>query len=505
MSEANTILELKGITKTFPGVKSLDNVSIDLKKGEVLALMGENGAGKSTLMKVVCGVYFPDVGEIIYHGQKVSWNGPLDARKKGISVIHQELKLAANLTVGENVLMGADVPKNKFGFIKWDEVNSRAKELLKSIGSDLDPTRLVSTLSIAQQQIVEIARALSIKADIIIMDEPSATLSSKEIDKLFELIELLKSKNVAIVYVSHRMDEIFKISDRCTVLRDGKYVGTLNTKETNENELIKLMVGREIDTVTKKTAKKIDRKKEAPVLAVNRLADGNDLIDGTLDVYPGEVVGVAGLVGSGRSELLQAIFGHTKAKSGEIKLNGKVIHNKDPRSAIEKGIALVPESRKDQSLFLQLGVGENISVLKIPKHTHFGFIKRKVIQEMEEDYKKKLNVKTPNLAAKILNLSGGNQQKAIIARWLSIAPKVLLLDEPTRGVDVGAKAEIYEIIHQLAEEGFSVLVVSSELPEIISLSDRVYVMHEGKVVGELTGDHINQEAIMTYATGGKLA
>jgi len=251
-------------------------------------------------------------------------------------------------------------------------------------------------------------------------------------------------------------------------------------------------------------AKKINRK-GTPVLSVKHLTDGNDLIDGTLDIYPGEVVGLAGLVGSGRSELLQAIFGHTKAKSGEIVLNGEVIQSKNPRSAIEKGIALVPESRKDQSLFLELGVGENISVLKVPTNTTFGFIKRKVIQELEQDYKKKLNVKTPNLAAKILNLSGGNQQKAIIARWLSIAPKVLLLDEPTRGVDVGAKAEIYDIIHQLAEEGFSVLVVSSELPEIISLSDRVYVMHEGKVVGELTNEEINQEAIMTYATGGKLA
>nr|WP_255639693.1 sugar ABC transporter ATP-binding protein [Aquibacillus saliphilus] len=482
----------------------MDNVSMDVRQGEVLALMGENGAGKSTLMKVVCGVYFPDEGDIIYHGKKESWSGPLDARKKGISVIHQELKLATNLTVGENVLMGAEVPKNKFGLIKWDEVNTRAKDLLESIGSDLDPKLLVSSLSVAQQQIVEIARALSIQADIIIMDEPSATLSSKEIDKLFSLIELLKSKNVAIVYVSHRMEEIFKISDRCTVLRDGQYVGTVNTKDTDERELIKLMVGREVNVTKKKVAKQIDRRKETPVLAVNKLSDGKELIDGTLEVYSGEIVGVAGLVGSGRSELLQAIFGHTKAKAGTIKLNGEVIHNKDPRSAIQKGIALVPESRKDQSLFLDLGVGENISVIKIPTNTHFGFIKRKVIQQIEEDYKKKLNVKTPNLATKILNLSGGNQQKAIIARWLSIAPKVLLLDEPTRGVDVGAKAEIYEIIHQLAKEGFSVIVVSSELPEIMSLSDRAYVMHEGNVVGELTGDQINQEAIMTYATGGKI-
>lgn len=502
MSEKEIVLQLKGITKTFPGVKSLDNVEFSLEKGEVHALMGENGAGKSTLMKVVSGVYIADEGDIIYKGEKVKWSGPLEARKRGISIIHQELKLAPNLTVGENVLMGAQTPKTKIGLVDWDEIHRRAKELLESIGSDLDTKLLVSTLSVAQQQMVEIARALSVKSDVIIMDEPSATLSNKEIDKLFELIELLKSKDVAIVYVSHRMEEIFKISDRCTVLRDGQYVGTTLTKETTEKELIKLMVGREIQTNKKKVMKEIDREKTQPVLEVEHLSDGNTLKDGSFKVYPGEVVGIAGLVGSGRSELLQAIFGHTRANSGVIQLNGEEITNKNPKQAIEKGIALVPESRKDQSLFLELGVGENISVLNISKKSSFGFVNRTAIQQLEEEYKKKLNVKTPSLVAKILNLSGGNQQKAIIARWLSVTPKVLLLDEPTRGVDVGAKSEIYEIIEGLAEEGYSVVVVSSELPEIISLSDRVYVMYEGKITGELAGDEINQESIMTYATGG---
>lgn len=501
MSGKEIVLQLNGIVKEFPGVKSLDNVSFTLEKGEVHALMGENGAGKSTLMKVVSGVYIPDGGEIVYKGETVKWSGPLEARKRGISIIHQELKLAPNLTVGENVLMGAETPKTKLGLVDWDAIHKRAKELLESIGSDLDTKQLVSSLSVAQQQMVEIARALSFKSDIIIMDEPSATLSNKEIDKLFSLIEVLKARGVAIVYVSHRMEEIFKISDRCTVLRDGKYVGTMLTKETTEKDLIKLMVGREIQTNIKKVQKNIDRNNTHPTLEVKNLNDGKTLVDGSFKVYPGEVVGISGLVGSGRSELLQAIFGHTKAKSGEIRLNGEVIINKNPKQAIEKGIALVPEGRKDQSLFLELGVGENISVLNIAKKSTLGFVNRSAIQKLEKDYKEKLNVKTPNLAAKILNLSGGNQQKAIIARWLSIAPKVLLLDEPTRGVDVGAKAEIYEIIEGLAKEGFSVVVVSSELPEIMTLSDRVYVMYEGRVTGELAGDEISQESIMTYASG----
>ncbi|ANB57491.1 ABC transporter family protein [Anoxybacillus sp. B7M1] len=502
MSDREVILELKGITKEFPGVKSLDNVHFSLKKGEVHALMGENGAGKSTLMKIVSGVYAPDSGDIYYKGKKVKWNSPLEAREKGISIIHQELKLAPNLTVGENVLMGAPTPKNRFGFISWNDIHKQAKTILESIGSDLDTRKLVSTLSVAQQQIVEIARALSIQADVMIMDEPTATLTNKEIDKLFALIELLKSKGVGIVYISHRMEEIFKISDRCTVLRDGQYVATLYTKDTNEKELVKLMVGREVTIETKKKSRSIDRKSLQPVLEVEHLQNGTILKDGTFKVYPGEVVGIAGLVGSGRSELLQAIFGHTKASNGIIKLNGERIYNKSPKDAIAKGIALVPESRKEQSLFLELGVGENISVLKASELNIFGFIRQKAINELEETYKTKLNVKTPSLKAKILHLSGGNQQKAIIARWLSVSPKVLLLDEPTRGVDVGAKSEIYDIIFGLTEEGYSVVIVSSELPEIIALSDRVYVMHEGRIVGELEGEQIHQEIIMTYATGG---
>lgn len=498
------LIELKNITKIFPGVRSLDNVHFTVQRGEVHALMGENGAGKSTLMKIICGVHKPEEGTIFCKGDEVEWSGPSDARNNGISVIHQELKLSPNLTVAENVLMGANLPKNKLGLVNWNELNSKAKELLDSIGSDLAPEQLVSELSIAQQQIVEIARALSIDADLIIMDEPSATLSGKEIEKLFELIKLLKSKGVGIVYISHRMEEIFEVSGRLTVLRDGQYVATKNTEETTEKEIIQFMVGREMEDQEKPTNRSVDRENQKPVLEVSGLQDGKKLINGTLDLYRGEIIGLSGLVGSGRSELLQAIFGHTKAKEGVVKLEGDVIENKTPREAIHKGIALVPESRKDQSLFLELGVGENISILNMKLNSTFSFLHQQSMKELEEQYKEKLNVKTPGLSAKILNLSGGNQQKAIIARWLSISPKVLLLDEPTRGVDVGAKAEIYDIIFGLADQGYSIIVVSSELPEIIFLSDRVFVMNEGSVVKELSNEEIDQETIMTYATGGVL-
>jgi ABC-type sugar transport system ATPase subunit len=497
----NIVMELRGITKTFPGVKSLDNVNFTLYRGEVHALVGENGAGKSTLMKIMAGIYKPESGEIYYKGKLTNWASPLEAKKNGISVIHQELQLAPNLTVAENVLMGTDLPKNRFGIVNWEEINKRAKELLVSIGSDLDPKQIVSQLSVSQQQIVEIARALSIKADIIIMDEPSATLTDKEIMKLFTLINLLKSRGIAVVYVSHRMEEIFQISDRCTVLRDGQWIATLNTKNITEQELVKLMVGRDVSHIFNKGRPKYERKIEVPLLETEKLSDGGILKDGTINVYPGEIVGISGLVGSGRSELLRAIFGASKVLGGEIKINGQKVSIKSPVDAINHGIALIPESRKEQGLFLQLGVGENISVLKLNKMARLGFIKRGEKRELEKEYIKKLTVKTSSIENQIANLSGGNQQKAIIARWLTIKPKILLLDEPTRGIDVGAKTEIYDIIKKLASQGIGVIVVSSDLPEILSISNRVFVMCEGKIVAELQENDINQETIMMYAAG----
>ncbi|MGG1314044.1 sugar ABC transporter ATP-binding protein [Cohnella laeviribosi] len=503
--ESAPVLQLNGITKSFPGVKSLDNVHFELRKGEVHALVGENGAGKSTLMKIIGGVYKPDEGEIVYRGQIVQWQSPQQARNSGISVIHQELKLAANLSIAENVLMGTDLPRSRFGFIRWDEINSRAKELLESIGSDLDPKRKVSTLSVAQQQIVEIARALSIRADVIIMDEPSATLTGKEIERLFALIRMLKARGVAIVYISHRMEEIFEISDRCTVLRDGQWIATKATKDTDAQELVRLMVGRDVSHIFNTVKTSYARTSETPLLETVGLSDGKRFADASLTLYPGEIVGISGLVGSGRSEFLLNLFGVTRAAAGEIRLAGKPVTLRSPRDAIRHGIALVPESRKEQALFLQLGVGENISVLKLGEAGRAGFIRRSAKEKLERDYREKLGIKTASLNTRIVNLSGGNQQKAIIARWLTIAPRVLLLDEPTRGVDVGAKEEIYSIIREMAASGLGIIVVSSDLPEILSIADRVYVMRQGRFVAELRDSAINQETIMLHATGGQVS
>jgi ABC-type sugar transport system ATPase subunit len=504
MAKSNVVLEIKNITKEFPGVKSLDGVDFRLHKGEVLALVGENGAGKSTLMKIIAGIYQPDTGEIYYKDSLVKWESPLHARAQGISVIHQELQLSPNLSVGENVLMGSDLPKNRFGLIKWRSVHDKARALLQSIGSDLNPETLVSELSISQKQIVEIARSISIDADIIIMDEPSATLTGKEITKLFQLINLLKSKGIAVIYISHRMEEIFEISDTCTILRDGQFIAQKKTKETNEREIVQLMVGRDVSYIFDIKKKVYQRPDLPPLLSTKNLSDGNALKNGSINVYPGEVVGISGLVGAGRTELMMSVFGSAKNHKGSIYLDGKEVVIRSPIDAIKQGIALVPESRKEQGLFLQLGVDENISVLKLEEISTLGFLEQTKKKQLEKEYSEKLLVKTPSLMNRIENLSGGNQQKAIIARWLTINPKILLLDEPTRGIDVGAKSEIYSIINDLADEGYGVIVVSSDLPEILHLSNRVFVMRNGETVAELSGSDINQETIMLYATGGQI-
>jgi len=503
--DQTAVLQLKNISKSFPGVKSLDDVHFELRAGEVHALVGENGAGKSTLMKIIGGIYAPDSGEILYKGQPVQWHNPQQARVSGISIIHQELKLAPNLSVAENVLMGTDLPRGRFGLIRWERIYERTSELLASIGSDLEPKRIVSELSVAQQQIVEIARAISIQADVIIMDEPSATLTGKEIDRMFELIRVLQRRGVGIIYISHRMEEIFEISDRCTVLRDGQWIRTLRTTETSDQELVRLMVGRDVPAMAGKRERRSERKAGVPLLETVDLSDGSRFDGVSLQLYPGEVVGISGLVGSGRSELLLSLFGASRPAKGEIRMQGEPIQLAHPRDAIRHGIALVPESRKEQALFLQMGVGENVSVLQLDSLSRAGWIRLSEKDRLEREYREKLLIKTASLATKIVNLSGGNQQKAIIARWLTMAPKVLLLDEPTRGIDVGAKEEIYQIIRDMAATGLGIIVVSSDLPEVIGLSDRVYVMRQGRFVAELQDADMNQETIMMHATGGQVS
>ncbi|MCZ8517921.1 MULTISPECIES: sugar ABC transporter ATP-binding protein [Paenibacillus] len=500
-----TILQMKDICKSFSGVQVLRQINLTLYKGEVHALMGENGAGKSTLMKIISGIHRPNSGKMVYKNAEVAWNNPQEARNRGISVIHQEISLSPNLTIGENIFMGTKFPKNAFGLIKWNEIHEKAEAVLQSIGSPLNPRMKVSALSVAQQQIVEIARALSFNSEILIMDEPTASLTDKEIDKLFVIIEDLKKKGVAIVYISHRMDEIFHISDRCTVMRDGQYIASLPIGETNPDHLVKLMVGRELNDLFQRksvpNAAALPLGISKPVLELIGVSDRSLVKNVSLKIRPGEIVGLAGLVGAGRTELLRTIFGVSKMTSGHIRLDGEQVHIASPQDAIELGIAHVPESRKEQGLFPNLTVKENIIMNQMHRYRKAKILRYKDMDAEVERYIRELGVKTATSAQNVMGLSGGNQQKVVIARWLSIGPKVLLLDEPTRGVDVGAKTEIHKIICELAGKGLAVLMVSSELPEILGVSDRILVMHEGRIRAELSREEATQEKIMYYATG----
>lgn len=501
-AELQPIMKMASVNKSFSGVQVLHNVNIELYKGEVHALMGENGAGKSTLMKIMAGVYRPDSGNILYKDVTADWPSPMTARDEGISVIHQEISLSPNLSIGENILMGTKFPRNKLGFIKWNLIYEKAEAILRSIGSTLDPRAKVSALSIAQQQMVEIARALSFNSEILIMDEPTASLTDKEIEKLFVIIDDLKRKGVAIVYISHRMDEIFRISDRFTVLRDGKWITSGPISDTNPDHLVKLMVGREIKDLFQRTYSEtaVTAKRE-PVLELKNISDQKTVKDISLRLYPGEIVGLAGLVGAGRTELIRTIFGISALSGGQIIIEGKPQNIQSPSDAIHYGIAHVPESRKEQGLFPNLSVQENILMAQMHSYRNGGVLQYDQMNKDAEQFIKDLGVKAASKDQNVMGLSGGNQQKVVIARWLSTLPKVLLLDEPTRGVDIGAKTEIHKIISNLAEQGLAVLVVSSELPEILGISDRILVMHEGKIRAELSRQEATQEKIMYYATG----
>lgn len=501
-AKSSSILKMQGISKAFSGVTVLNHVQIELHRGEVHALMGENGAGKSTLMKIMAGVYRPDAGTIVYRNRNILWNNPMEARENGISVIHQEISLSPNLTIGENILMGTKFPKNKLGMVKWDEVHKRAKQILMSIGSDLDTRMSVSSLSVAQQQMVEVARALSVKSEILIMDEPTAALTDKEINKLFEIIKDLKQHGVAIVYISHRMDEIFQISDRITVMRDGQWITSCPIQETNPELLVKTMVGRELTDLFQKPVSTVVRiPNKQPVLEIRGLSDHKNVKEVSLKVHSGEIVGLAGLVGAGRTELVRAIFGLSPGRTGEIWLDGKQAHIQSPIDAIRHGIAHVPESRKEQGLFLHMSVKENIMMAEMDKLRKASVLNWNQINIESDNYMKELNIKVASKEQRVSSLSGGNQQKVLLARWLSIHPKVLLLDEPTRGVDIGAKTEIHKIICKLAKNGLAVLMISSELPEVLGVCDRIMVMHEGKIKADLSREEATQEKIMYYATG----
>lgn len=495
--QTEPLLQMCGIVKEFPGVKALNQVDFTLLKGEIHALLGENGAGKSTLMKVLSGVYRKDGGEIKLDGKSIEITGPRQAQNLGIGIIHQEMNLVPALTVMENVFLGRE-PHKLLGFVDKQQMYKETSEVLNRLGSEIKPEALVGELSIGAQQMVEIAKALSYETRILIMDEPTAALTERESEHLFKIVRQLAASGVGIVYISHRMEELFALSDKITVMRDGTYVDTVITKVTSFDSLVKLMVGRELTERFPKKAAKIG----AEVIKVSNFSRKGVLRDVSFTARAGEIVGISGLMGAGRTELARAIFGIDRIDQGEIFIDGTKRSIHSCIDAIKAGIALITEDRKNQGLVLPMSVGDNISLAVLGDVSTQSFISKAAENELIDRHIKELKIKTPNAAQLVKNLSGGNQQKVVIAKWLSTNPKVLIMDEPTRGVDVGAKAEIYHIMNMLAAAGVAILMISSELPEVLGMSDRILVMCRGRIAGEFTAQEATQEKIMAYAAGG---
>ncbi|WP_275183147.1 sugar ABC transporter ATP-binding protein [Citrobacter freundii] len=496
MSE--TFLQMSHITKRFPGVLALSNVDFALHKGEVHALLGENGAGKSTLMKILSGVYQPDEGDIIFEGQSVSFANPLSAQSAGITIIHQEFNLFPELTVEENIFIGREFCKNNRWRLDEKQQRQAAIDILQKLNLNISPETLVADLTVAQQQMVEIAKAISVNAKILIMDEPTAALTETEIDSLFQVTRLLKEQGTGIVYISHRLEELALIADRATVMRDGQFIATVDYDAVKISDLIAMMVGRDLGNIYPRRGPLAQRK---PVLEVSGLTRNGVLNNIDFTLYQGEILGFAGLMGAGRTELARAIFGADPIDGGTLKLNGKVTVIKDIPDAIQQGISYLTEDRKKEGLALGLSVERNIMLGNYPEYSdRYGNVDSKRCQKTSEEQVKALRIKTPHLEQAALNLSGGNQQKIIIARWVCKDTDILIFDEPTRGIDVGAKLEIYELMNRLVAKGKSIIMISSELPEVLGMCDRILVMRNGRITGELASDDATQEKIMQYAT-----
>jgi len=492
---AEYLLSAEGVRKEFPGVVALDDVQFQLKRGTVHALMGENGAGKSTLMKILAGIYIPDKGEVRLKGVEIQLKSPLDALENGIAMIHQELNLMPYMTVAENIWIRRE-PKNKFGFVDHAAMFRQTDELFRRLNIDIDPEIQVRDLSVANRQMVEIAKAVSYNSDVLIMDEPTSALTEREVEHLFRIIRDLRAQGIGIVYITHKMNELFEIADEFSVFRDGRYIGTHASTDVTRDDIIRMMVGREITQMFPK--------EEVPigdvVLSVKNLSLNNVFHDVSFDVRSGEILGVAGLVGSGRSNVAEALFGVTPATSGTIELFGNKTDISSPTVAIRNHMAFLTEDRKDTGCLLILNVLENMQIAVLQdRFVKGGFVQESAIEATCEDMAKKLRVKTPNLDERVENLSGGNQQKVLIGRWLLTNPKILILDEPTRGIDVGAKAEIHRLVTEMARNGVAVIMISSEMPEVLGMSDRIMVMHEGRVTGFLNRDEATQIKVMELA------
>ena len=489
----NYILTLKNITKEFPGVKALDDVTINIERGTIHGLVGENGAGKSTLIKVLAGIYQPNKGEIILDGKPCRFNSPIEARRAGISVVHQEIKLAEPLSVAENMFLGNVQLKN--GLVDWKGMRRRAREIVEDLGMDIDINAQVSSLTVAKKQIVEIMHAINNNSRILIMDEPSAVLTDRELEVMFRIVKQLRDKGITIIYISHRLDEIFGLCSNVSVLRDGCHIDTIPVASVDRQGLINMMVGREMGQEYPKEVGNVG----GTILEVKNLSRGI-LQDISFEVKSGEVFGISGLVGAGRTELARAILGIDKPESGEVYVRGKKVHYRTFADAIRDGLGLIPEDRKLQGLVQIMSVKRNTTLVNMKRVLRAGVISSSLEEKLSKEYADKLHVVTPSMETEVQYLSGGNQQKVVIAKWLFQNSEILFLDEPTRGIDVGAKAEIYRLINRMAKEGKTIIMISSEMPELLGMCDRIMVMHEGHRMGELNAAEATQAKIMALCS-----
>lgn len=490
--DSKYILSVESLSRSFPGVKALDDVSFKVEKGTIHALVGENGAGKSTLIKILAGIYKAESGKVILDGRQVAFKTPHEAQLSGISVVHQEIKLAETLSVAENIFLG-NLNYTKLKLVDWKGMRKRSQEMIDNLGMDIDVDDIVENLTVAKKQIVEICKAVNLNCKVLIMDEPSATLTKRELEVMFGIVRKLKENGFTVIYISHRLEEIFNLADYVTVLRDGKHIGTVPVSEVDREKLIRMMVGRELENEYPKEFIEIGE----TILEVKNLTRKGVLDDISFKVRKGEVLGISGLVGAGRTELARAVLGIDKIDSGEIILKGKLIKNKSFKDAINCGMGLVSEDRKKQGLVQIFSVKENICMVSMDKIIKNGLVHKQMEKAYAEEYTRKLRIAAPSIDTEVQYLSGGNQQKVVIAKWLLKDSDIIFLDEPTRGIDVGAKAEIYRLINQLVKDGKTIIMISSEMPEILGMCDRILVMHGGHLVGELSREEATQEKIMS--------
>ena len=493
------LLQMRKVSKTYPGVKALDGVQIAIKPGEVHALIGENGAGKSTLMKILVGVESADEGaEIEFAGEKVHFSKPIDATLKGISIIYQDLSLFPNLSVAENICIGRENAGKGYYRVQWKQMKLLAEKTLAELGLKVDVSLPLGKLSIAKQQLVAIARSLAFDSKLIVMDEPTSSLSSGEVEHLYNIIEDLRKRGISIIYISHKLKELFTVADRFTVLRDGKFVGSYDKDDMNEDKLISLMVGRKVEVINRE-----ENKGGEEVLRVEALSKRGNFKDISFSLHAGEIIGITGLVGAGRTELAQALFALNKPDSGNIYISGKKVDLKSSGDAVKHKMAYIPESRQTQGLFLRQSIIDNISVTVFDQMLNrFGFIERAREKQLASEYIQILDIRPPLAEMNAGQLSGGNQQKIVIAKWLSTEPKILIIDEPTNGIDIGAKTEIHKLLRRLTNKGIGIIVISSELPEVMAVSDRILVMKQGRISGEIAAAEATQEKIMNFAVLG---